>query len=139
MHQTDHQLDWRTVAIGARAFFGKSFDTGARTVAGTTTTMPSPSGGLLRSCYIVFAVALLFFVSDVFSECVFEFRPVFRPGSTTDVLDYNTYFNNSPTTDCGVPRVDISACVQFAFELRLTVPTLTRLLIHRSRCIPGGM
>lgn len=64
--------------------------------------MTLPSRVSLRNFVIASAVTILF-VSGVFSECVFEFRPVYKPGSTTDVIDYNTYFNNSPTTDCGVP------------------------------------
>lgn len=69
--------------------------------------MALASRGLLWNYCLASALAFLF-VSGVFSECVFEFRPVYKPGSTTIVVDYKTYFNNSPTTDCGTPTRDLT-------------------------------
>lgn len=54
----------------------------------------------LRDWFLSSALSF-FFVTCVLGECVFEFRPVYQPGSTTIVNDYQTYFNGSRTTECG--------------------------------------
>lgn len=45
------------------------------------------------------ALVLLALLPTVIGDCVFQYVPVL--GDVGEVIAYQTYFNNSPTKDCG--------------------------------------